>query len=48
MANETPSLPQLKMEGLIELVQSDPGLYNQTKKDTQRPDLDKKCVAEFF
>ena len=32
MANETPSLTPLKMEDLIELVQSYPGLYNQTKK----------------
>ena len=32
MTNETPSLTPLQMEELIELVQSDPGLYNQTKK----------------
>ena len=32
MANKTPSLKPLKMEELIELVRSNPGLYNQTKK----------------
>ena len=32
MANKTPSLTLLKMEELIELVRSNPGLYNQTKK----------------
>ena len=32
MANNTPFLTPLKMEELIELVQSNPGVYNQTKK----------------
>ena len=32
MANKTPFLKPLKMEELIERVQSSPSLYNQTEK----------------
>ena len=32
MANKTPSLKLIKMEELMELFRSNPGLYNQTKK----------------
>ena len=32
MVNKTPSLKPLKIEELIDLLRSKPGLYNQTKK----------------
>ena len=49
MVNKTPSLINTIKKGTAHRVCSVETLLVQpNEKDTQRPNLDKKCVAEFF